>query len=603
MNHPRNTTTIAAFTAAAILASLPATATLLVYEPFDYPDGPLNGNGGALGTLGEWVTNDTGFAEGWWCHPEGEVSGAWTSSHPVAPSANTFDGTVDNLPTSGGFVGMPGPADKGATPGERSPTGNLDANIGLDPAVTATFQSGATTWFSFVGVRADDRNEGMPTLMFCTDPTTNGSRGLALQNSGNGICAGGGPPRFNLLSIYPSYFSGGTRYQAPGGYLGGALGGHDGVVTAFCSTGTCDGVLGPEQKIAMAETNPDGSFGAPTIVIGKIVWDGDTGGEDIVSVVAFRETDELTEEAFNLLIEEKPDLSTVNWSDNKPDLDQSAFDTLNIASLKFFVDEIRVATTFQDAITGGVAPPRPFALTVTASGENLDFEWPSKNGSFYNLYSSTDLTVPQESWTLVEGTIPGTPDTNTKSILQPETTTFYYLEEFVPPPLFEEDFEGGDGGFTVVTDAGSDWEFGDPDSSGLGGDILEGNGGSTNCWGTDIGNPGEYAVPTTTKLRSPVIDLTGVAGAELTFAEALDLELNDSAVVNIIEEASDTVIAAAIYTAADGDINSAAWGGVPAINLAAGVGMKVRLEWVFTGGTLEYLGWYIDDVIVTQAAP
>lgn len=43
-----------------VLACLPASAKVLVYEPFDYPDAPLNGNGGARGTTGTWTTNDTG---------------------------------------------------------------------------------------------------------------------------------------------------------------------------------------------------------------------------------------------------------------------------------------------------------------------------------------------------------------------------------------------------------------------------------------------------------------------------------------------------------------------------------------------------------------
>ena len=50
-------------------------------------------------------------------------------------------------------------------------------------------------------------------------------------------------------------------------------------------------------------------------------------------------------------------LSTANWTANKPDLDQSQFDVLNIAGLKFFVDEIRIATTVDDAVpTGGSDP-------------------------------------------------------------------------------------------------------------------------------------------------------------------------------------------------------------------------------------------------------
>ena len=71
----------------------------------------------------------------------------------------------------------------------------------------------------------------------------------------------------------------------------------------------------------------------------KIEWDADEGGEDIISVVRFLETDTLDEGAFDTLITALPALSSRNWESNKPDLDQSQFVTLNISSLKFYVDE------------------------------------------------------------------------------------------------------------------------------------------------------------------------------------------------------------------------------------------------------------------------
>ncbi|GAG37278.1 unnamed protein product, partial [marine sediment metagenome] len=249
-------------------------AEFALYEPFDYPDAALNGQGGALGTIGTWTTNDTGFEAGWWCHPEGELTGQFDD---IGGGLNMFDGTVDNLLTSGGFVGSAGPEEQGSAFGTRDQTGNMDANIGLDPSVTATFQSGTTTWFSYVGAHADNRNQGSPTFMLCTDPTENGTRGVTMQNSGNGIGGVGGPPRYNLQDVYPHYFSGGVHHQTPGGYLGGVFGGHDGIVTAFCSTSTCDGALDesgqPRTQTMAWQISDANEFGAPNIVVGKIEWD------------------------------------------------------------------------------------------------------------------------------------------------------------------------------------------------------------------------------------------------------------------------------------------------------------------------------------------
>jgi len=331
------------------MAAISANAYVLVYEPFDYPDAALNGQGGAIGTTGTWTTYDKGFAEGWWCHPEGELSGVFVG----ATAPNIFDGTVANLPTAGGFVGMAGPEDRGLAAGTDAGTGDLDASIALDPSVTATFTSGTTTWFSYVGAHAWDWNQGSPTFMICTDPTKKATRGLTMQNSGNGIGGVGGPPRSNLSDVYPHYFKDGVHNQTPGGYLGGVFGEHDGTVPSFCSTGTCDGVLDesgqPRTQTMAWQVSDDDGFGAANIIVGKIEWDADTNGEDIITVVRFLETDEISEAAFDAQIALLPALSSRNWASNKPNLDQSQFDTLNISSTKFFVDELRIGTTFIDA--------------------------------------------------------------------------------------------------------------------------------------------------------------------------------------------------------------------------------------------------------------
>jgi hypothetical protein len=364
-----------------------ASADLLVYEPFAYGDAYLNGNGGALGTIGTWTSNDTGEAQGWYCHPEGEVTGQGDDRHPItqgggAVQLNMFDGTVNNLLTAGGFVGAAGPTDQ-STPGiwgTRDPTGNLDAHIGLDPSVTETFQSGTTTWFSYVGSHADNRNQGSPTLMLSTDPTVNGQRGVLMENEGSGIGAVGGPPRFNLFDVYPQYYRDGLHNQTPGGYQDGVFGNHNGIVTAFVSTSTGNGVLDESgqprtQTMEWAVRDDEDYMGVPNIVVGKIEWDADIGGYDIISVVSFLETDVMTEAAFDALIAGMPALSSKNWQaavnpadplnpSNKPDLDQSQFDLINISSLKFWVDEIRIGESF-----GDVTPiPEPMTLALLGLG-------------------------------------------------------------------------------------------------------------------------------------------------------------------------------------------------------------------------------------------
>jgi hypothetical protein len=176
-----------------------------------------------------------------------------------------------------------------------------------------------------------------------------------------------------------------------------------------------------------------------------------------------------------------------------------------------------------------------------------------------------------------------------------------------PPPLLVADFEADGAGFIALDHSGGTgtvWTHGDPDSSGGGGAVSTGNAGTAKCWGTDISNPGFYAAGTDTSLVSPVIDLTAVPNAVLSFAQAIDILSGDTLVVNVIDadiSGGISILQAAAHTSTpDPDINNANWQAVPSIAITGG--RPVRIEWRFTGtndGT--YLGAYIDDVTVTVA--
>ncbi len=168
----------------------------------------------------------------------------------------------------------------------------------------------------------------------------------------------------------------------------------------------------------------------------------------------------------------------------------------------------------------------------------------------------------------------------------------------LPGSLLSENFESGNGDFTVVTTGGSAWEYGAPNTPNPGGGAVTGGNSGANCWGTKLNDV--YATATQTKLRSPVIDLTGLAAANLSFAQAIDIKQGDTLVVNVIEAATDIVLQSAIHTSTpDANINSTAWETIKVATPITG-GRKVRIEWHFTGnGDGFYLGAYIDDVLVT----
>jgi len=79
---------------------LPASADLLFYEPFDYPDAVLNDQpAGPLGSAGVWVSRD-GSSGSWWVHPEGTPTGQGDDLHPTLGSEG-LNGTSGTL--FGGF--------------------------------------------------------------------------------------------------------------------------------------------------------------------------------------------------------------------------------------------------------------------------------------------------------------------------------------------------------------------------------------------------------------------------------------------------------------------------------------------------------------------
>lgn len=170
----------------------------------------------------------------------------------------------------------------------------------------------------------------------------------------------------------------------------------------------------------------------------------------------------------------------------------------------------------------------------------------------------------------------------------------------LPFSLLNADFESNDGGFTVSTLGGTPWAYGAPNSpTPPEGAVTAGNGGSAKSWGTNL--TGGYVANTDTSLRSPVIHLTGVASASLSFAMAIDANTGHTLTVNVIDDTTDTVIANLIPTAGDANVNNATWANVGPVQIPGpALGQAVRIEWRFVGnGDESYNGVYIDDVAVS----
>ncbi len=190
-----------------------AQADLLVHEPFAYASGTasgptlngfqLHGQNGGTGMTGAWSTFSTSTSP-ITVYSQGSQSGVnLDNSGPVLLN---YDGTVANLPTSGGYFGM----------GGSNTTDHMLVWRTLDPSVTATFVEGATTWFSFVSVRGYVANPAGMKLALGKGPLKE-DRGQLSTGEAIGGGSGLGSSVRNAYKVYPQFWDSATGSPDPGG--------------------------------------------------------------------------------------------------------------------------------------------------------------------------------------------------------------------------------------------------------------------------------------------------------------------------------------------------------------------------------------------------
>ncbi|MFN0126364.1 MAG: LamG-like jellyroll fold domain-containing protein [Verrucomicrobiales bacterium] len=247
----------------------------------------------------------------------------------------------------------------------------------------------------------------------------------------------------------------------------------------------------------------------------------------------------------------------------------------------------------------GVGSGSRLQLDIEIVGGDLVIRWPSTLGNLYNLRSETDLSAGEpKDWPIFGGNmdIPATPPTNTLTIPLPaDPTRFFVIEEFPAPPvpLFSDDFESGQGGWTVGSDgvAGTAWQLGTPSNVGP----LTTNSG-VNCFATNLAS--NYGDDANVWLRSPAIDLTGVGAATLNYAQFTDIEMNfDSGTVSVLNAADDSLIEE-IEGGVDGFTSQ--WDPVRHRIPAAALGKVIKIEFRLQSDNFgPGAGWYIDDFLLT----
>lgn len=367
-----------------------ANAALLVYEGFSYTaDTALSGQSGGTGFAGASTWNTANNGGGTVSiKQDGASSNVIMSGTTVSPYTNTYT----NLPDTGNYVGP----SNGVANGTTAPD-HMSMWRTLDSTVTSTFATGTSTYFSFTSARAFAANARAPSIAIGAGyvTTTTGDRGDTIAAGPNGkaaiaiggITAGSGSAANNyvgatingaaatvgMVGMYlpQSYDSAGVRTYGPA-TGGGAFSSVNGTVAlpgdhAYWMQGG-GGTTGVGSLLyGYSSTNtPVSGYGDNqskiNIIVGQIQWGTGTGGTDLVSYYVFHDLDALTESSFNT---GKSTWDTLTVSTNRTDWNQ-----VSIAGGRFFADEIRIATTFDDAL-GLVPEPSTAFLSLLGVGAFL----------------------------------------------------------------------------------------------------------------------------------------------------------------------------------------------------------------------------------------
>jgi len=303
---------LALITAIGFAGILNTQAALQIYEGFDYVSGlgtTLGGQNGGTGFAGAWSAINTGT------YPSVSPTGFAICNSTLS---TLWNGSVTSVPQTGNFAGSPAPAANLSSGLNGNNPDHLMAQRVLDPSVTATFTLGAVTWMSYVEA---------------SNFKANGN------GTGCSFAIGAG-------SLYTT----GTDNRGWTSYGGACIG--IGVNSSKQFTaGIWDPSTGALSGPAGAAWN---TTGIPQIGIAKITW-GDASNPTTIQEATFNDGTSLTEAAFNA--------AAVT---NSATLDPTTFNKISLGGARFNVDELRVGTTFEDAM--GVAVPEPSATLCSLLG-------------------------------------------------------------------------------------------------------------------------------------------------------------------------------------------------------------------------------------------
>ena len=312
MNMSHSTKSIVCAFASAFALNGSASATLLIYEPFDYAQTEPINNGAAF--LGDG--NQTGaLGLGAWSQRSKGTLG--TVAAPTNNEADVSDGGLSFSDAGGNAL-----PSKGNAWVRRNRVGQVATS---SPILTSGFSAdNSTVWMTFLfqdlGFSGPDFGIGLSSEPMIGDD--NQSLTAAGVGVGLGINSIGGPAR----SIGAVYYDNATGFD----------------------------------RVTEETSTFNGPAASDIFLLGmKVEWNPD-GTDDIISV--YNITD-LTTEPTNPLAVATVDLSQA---------EQDSLDVLNISDTQVaFVDEVRIATTFEEAVGGAGVIPEPSSILLGAMASLL----------------------------------------------------------------------------------------------------------------------------------------------------------------------------------------------------------------------------------------
>jgi hypothetical protein len=233
-------------------------------------------------------------------------------------------------------------------------------------------------------------------------------------------------------------------------------------------------------------------------------------------------------------------------------------------------------------------PNGDLSLTIESANPGREHQVQQASGpgaTTWDEVTGANLTGPVGN--TITATIPAPAD----------ASMFYRAISLAPPPAFSDDFEAGNQGWTHGGTE-DNWELGIPTTGP--GSARSGQ----NVWATGLDSA--YELGQNSWLRSPVIDLSGLANPSLTFWEYRDVEplfqnlIVDFTALKVFDASAPQGEPLAVLIEADTGTTSE-WTRRSFTLPAEVLGKSIILE--FTLGAdnwqdMPQYGWYIDDVMI-----